>query len=153
MAAALRSLRLRPAAVDRVLNGQNGPVGHAASRLGGYVTREAQSLARQRLSPRQGPRELGGRKRYRDSFRTTTLHGADGPRAVITNSAPHATFIENGTRPHEIRPRHARVLVFVVPGSTSAGSVVFTKRVQHPGTQPYRIMADALRIGTRKAGF
>lgn len=56
--------------------------------------------------------------------------------AETVASANYARFVEFGTRPHEIRPRKARVLAFKV-GSRK----VFARRVQHPGTraQPFMI--------------
>jgi len=57
-------------------------------------------------------------------------------------------YVNNGTKPHEIRPRNAKVLVFqsgysakTKPGSFSSrgggssGPLVFSKAVQHPGTE------------------
>lgn len=43
----------------------------------------------------------------------------------------YSKFVIPGTRAHVITPRHAKVLRFVV-----GGSVVFTQRVNHPGTKP-----------------
>lgn len=51
--------------------------------------------------------------------------------AVIGPTVPYAVYVEFGTRPHEIRPVHARALRF-----EAAGEVVFAARVQHPGTRP-----------------
>lgn len=49
---------------------------------------------------------------------------------TITYTAPQAGFTEDGTRPHTIRARRARVLAFKVGGRT-----VFAKSVRHPGTK------------------
>lgn len=72
-------------------------------------------------------------------------------------------WLEEGTRPHEIVPRVARVLAFY---SQSAGRMIFTKRVMHPGTRPYRfaqtvmesmepeivdVIDRAAKIGARQA--
>lgn len=45
---------------------------------------------------------------------------------------PYTPFIVDGTRPHVIVPRNARVLHF----RTAAGADVFARRVNHPGTRP-----------------
>lgn len=44
--------------------------------------------------------------------------------------APHAKWLNEGARPHEIKPVRARSLVFFWP---RVGRVVFLKRVWHPG--------------------
>lgn len=49
---------------------------------------------------------------------------------VFTNKS-HASFLEEGTKPHVIQARKARALRFV-----KDGNVVFTKSVNHPGTKP-----------------
>ena len=53
---------------------------------------------------------------------------ADG---VFEATAPHAGYVDGGTRAHEIRPRKAKVLAFERGGRT-----VFARSVQHPGTRP-----------------
>ena len=52
----------------------------------------------------------------------------------IGATALHGIFVEEGTRPHEIRPVRASVLRFEI-----GGKVIYTKRVMHPGTraQPF----------------
>ncbi|WNZ28461.1 MAG: hypothetical protein IAX21_07270 [Candidatus Bathyarchaeota archaeon] len=45
---------------------------------------------------------------------------------------PYAKFVVEGTRPHEIRPVSANVLVF----KAKSGDLVFTRLVRHPGTKP-----------------
>lgn len=46
--------------------------------------------------------------------------------------AAYTPYIVDGTRPHTIVPRSARVLHF----RTAGGDEVFTRRVNHPGTRP-----------------
>lgn len=43
----------------------------------------------------------------------------------------YAGYVAHGTRPHEIRPRNARVLRFEI-----GGEVIYATKVNHPGTQP-----------------
>jgi hypothetical protein len=52
---------------------------------------------------------------------------------------PYAGFVEFGTKPHEIRPKSAKVLRFSVGGKT-----VYTKRVRHPGTKAQPFMKPAV---------
>lgn len=150
MPTSMRSVVLHRRELDRLTRDPNGDVGRFMSRLGGFITREAQSLADARLNIGPGARFRDGSSsgEYRGSFRTTTIVEARGLRTRVTNTAPHASYLENGTRPHVIRPkRPGGVLVFV----TSIGNTVFAREVHHPGTRPYRILADALRRGIQRA--
>lgn len=68
------------------------------------------------------------------------------PSVTVVSRGKGGTFVEEGTAPHEIRPRNASVLRFLggsgrisQPGpnqriATRAGGVVFAKVVHHPGT-------------------
>ncbi len=67
---------------------------------------------------------------------------------VEMSMAPHAPFVEFGTRPHEILPKKSGgVLRFESGkkarlerrGKSREGKIVYTKRVMHPGTtaQPF----------------
>jgi hypothetical protein len=47
----------------------------------------------------------------------------------------YAPFVEYGTRPHTIVPKHARALVFTVGGET-----VFAQYVRHPGMQARHVV-------------
>lgn len=139
MPAALRSLKLDQRQLDRVLRAPSGMTGRHLARVGGYVTKAGRELANQRLTSRSGE--------YANSFRTTTTREVGGLRTTVRNSAPHATFIENGTRSHVILPRRATVLVFTGRG----GGLVFARRVNHPGTTAQHILRDALALGMRRA--
>ncbi len=50
-------------------------------------------------------------------------------------------WLEIGTRPHVIEARIAKTLAFYWP---KIGGMFFGKRVNHPGTKPYRYMEDTL---------
>ena len=50
----------------------------------------------------------------------------------VRGAAPVASFITMGTKPHDIYPATASVLVF----TASDGTLVFTRHVSHPGTAP-----------------
>jgi hypothetical protein len=58
--------------------------------------------------------------------------------ARVAATAPFAAFVENGTRPHVILPRRAKVLRFI-----QNGAVRFSRGVFHPGTEPRPFMAQA----------
>lgn len=63
--------------------------------------------------------------------------------ARLRNATKYAAYVEEGTRPHEIRARRARVLAFQVGGQT-----VYRARVMHPGTKPRPFMRQAGEVGT-----
>ena len=102
-----------------------------AERIIREVARRAEELIRERAPRRTGKliRSIG-----------STI---EGNRALVGVRVGYARFLEWGTRPHEIRPRHARALRFVI-----CGRVVFAKRVWHPGIRPRLFVlsaAEALR--------
>lgn len=108
--------------------------------------------------------------RYKDKSRALTGSiEAEPPRAIgsggkvegaIVAKAKHASYVEEGTRPHEIRPRAGRsfvgplhpsqkrsrakegkpYLVFQVNGRWVRAAVI-----HHPGTRAYAFMGDAAR--------
>lgn len=55
-------------------------------------------------------------------------------------TAEHASWVHDGTRPHMIVPRRARVLRF-----QAGGREVFAMRVRHPGTRPRPFMRLAIQ--------
>ena len=61
-----------------------------------------------------------------------TSSGARSATGVFEATAPHAIFVDGGTKPHVIRPKNGKYLVF--PGS--GGETVFAREVNHPGTKP-----------------
>ncbi|WNZ30041.1 MAG: hypothetical protein IAX21_04095 [Candidatus Bathyarchaeota archaeon] len=60
--------------------------------------------------------------------------------AKLQALAPYAKFVIEGTRPHEIHPAGANVLIF----KAKSGDLVFTKLVQHPGTKPNPFLQRAV---------
>jgi len=71
---------------------------------------------------------------WRSGFLAMSLtKNVDGNTAQVTPTASYAAFVSLGTRPHQIRPRNAKVLPF--PGG-QLGGMVFAAVVNHPGTQP-----------------
>jgi hypothetical protein len=88
--------------------------------------------------------------RLRDSTVLRRVTAPASVRAEIGATAPHAPYVVDGTRPHVIVPRTARVLHF----QTAAGVDVFTRRVNHPGTKPNpyaRRAIEAILPEVRKA--
>jgi hypothetical protein len=67
----------------------------------------------------------------RGDLRRSVHQRSSGLEGEVTVGAPYAVFVASGTQPHIIVPMRVEALRFEV-----GGEVVFTKRVQHPGTQP-----------------
>ena len=60
------------------------------------------------------------------------------------NDAPHAIFVINGTKPHEIRPKSPNgVLAFSIGNQT-----IFTTLVNHPGTTANPFIENGLSDAT-----
>jgi HK97 gp10 family phage protein len=72
--------------------------------------------------------------------RSIILEVDDDGEAKIQALAPYAKFVVEGTRPHEIRPASASVLVF----KAKNGDLVFTRLVRHPGTKPNPFLQRAV---------
>jgi hypothetical protein len=96
------------------------------------VMGEAQNLAATRLKVKTG--------KYRGSFKIVKSR----LKREVVNTAPHALYVEKGTRPHTIKAKE-KSLRFNVGNRT-----VYAKQVRHPGTKPRNILKDALRSGIRK---
>lgn len=62
--------------------------------------------------------------------RVTSVGNASAT-GVFEATAPHAVYVDEGTKPHVIRPKNGKYLVF--PGR--GGSTVFAREVNHPGTK------------------
>lgn len=68
-----------------------------------------------------------------------------GAKVTLLNKAPYAAAIDSGARPHVIRPRRARALRFIARG----GTVVFARKVNHPGNKPYKFLYRATEAAGR----
>lgn len=60
----------------------------------------------------------------------------------IQATAPHAAYVEHGTRPHRIEARKASTLRFFI-----AGRLTFRRHVDHPGTKATNFMEHAGKVG------
>jgi len=58
---------------------------------------------------------------------------------TLSAGAPYASYVEGGTPPHEIRPKHRKALRWSVEGGYA-----FAKVVHHPGTQATHFLEDAV---------
>jgi len=114
------------------------------------------------FSLHQGLREAKLHVRTKASFRHRSGKVAGGTRGKfrrlasgavmrITNKAPHAKFLEFGTRPHRITAKPGKMLRFFLRGGGSS-ALMFRKSVMHPGTKPYRFLQAASKAGHGVAG-
>lgn len=65
----------------------------------------------------------------------------EGALGVVGSASPIALFVEEGTKPHEIRAVHAKALAFPLG---TGGEIVFAKAVHHPGTKAQHVFANTL---------
>lgn len=73
--------------------------------------------------------EPGG-GRLRDSLKYERRNTGRGVEARFLSNVSYAKFVDEGTKPHRIEPREARVLHW-----SSGASDVFARSVNHPGTR------------------
>ncbi|MFD5570486.1 hypothetical protein [Streptomyces cadmiisoli] len=120
-------VRVDQGAIRRLLRARGGP---ARRKLQQRVDRVA------RFARAEAPGSMG------DYIVTEIRDGPRGLEGAVICTHPKVRLVLDGTRPHLIRPRRAKVLWFEV-----GGNVVFAKLVRHPGVQPNNFLARALRLG------
>lgn len=80
----------------------------------------------------------------RDSLAVTVV----GSTVRVGPNVPYASYVEFGTRPHDIRPKsEGGVLRFQMGGQT-----VFAKVVHHPGTKPQPFVRPAFEAWVDSLG-
>lgn len=73
-----------------------------------------------------------GPGRLRDSIRFQSSTSTGVARSEFIAQVPYAGYVVNGTRPHRIVPRQAKMLHFL---TAADGVPVFAHGVNHPGTK------------------
>lgn len=101
-----------------------------------------------RMAGEEAARIAKGTTRFRDH--TASLRSSIEPvgptgafltgdlEIVLSAGAAHASYVEEGTPPHQIRPKHRKALRWAVEGG-----FLFARVVNHPGTRPTRFLEDA----------
>lgn len=79
-----------------------------------------------------------------EARRTWTLR----PQFTVFSNVEYAPMVNDGTRPHVIRPKNAQALRFVV-----GGRVVYARVVHHPGTRARPFLDRAVREVTAGRGY
>lgn len=95
----------------------------------------------------EGVTQAKARRRYKDRTGGLTAKALgraveatpQGGLAEMTWDAPYASFVDEGTRPHEIRPKRRTFLRFSIGG----GPPIFARVVRHPGTRAAAFTGDA----------
>lgn len=90
---------------------------------------------------------------------TGRLRGANEPTPVVVagqkvvagveNPTEYAMFVHEGTKPHVILPKNAKVLTWKPRG----GARVFARKVNHPGTKAQPWLARAAEAASARQGI
>lgn len=104
-----------------------------------FASADAERVARQVAvrARRLVPVDTG---KTRNSIKVVKETSWRGPTWRVVVESPVGEYLENGTKPHIIRPRRAQVLRFTV-----GGRVVYAKIVHHPGTKATHFLSNAVR--------
>src|SRR5262245_5841986 len=130
----MATIRLDPAAVRAELN-------RWGRRNTSDVADQVVAIAR-----RNAPVETSYLRR---SIRKVPAFSPRGPMWRVEATASYAPFVEEGTRPHQIRPKRAGgVLRFKV-----GGRVVYARIVNHPGTKATHFLSNAVREAAIRNGY
>lgn len=143
--AAVVGFKPNPKGMADFIRSPNGPVLNDLLRRADMLIQLAKRQVHIGKSPQKGSiLGTGGRAQphLRDTIvKRTDMSRPQGPVVMVgSDAAPKALIHHEGSRPHVIMPRTATMLRFV--GRT--GEVVFTRRVNHPGTRPNRYLSDNL---------
>lgn len=123
------------AALRRLLTGRQSGV----ARMLASKAVQVESAAK-RIATAEGLVDTG---RYRSSISWRLGEDGQGLYAEIGSAVPYARYLEEGTRPHVIRPRSAKALWW-------KGAEHPVALVHHPGTRAYRVLQRALHAVIRR---
>ena len=130
-----------PSGIEKAMTGAQG----AAGKVVRGMQQDTMALAQQ-SSPIDTGRLRG------QHVATPIVKTRTSVTAGVENRADYAMHVHEGTRPHVIKPRRARVLAWFAGGGTS-GPIRFAKRVNHPGTKGRPWLATATEVAARRNGF
>ena len=124
----LGDLHIDDVQLNYELNSPSGMVGRHLRKIGLEILTGARAMVgvrsgnlRRSLHMRQG---LRGRVQY----------------VAVGSNLHYAEAHHEGTRPHRITPRDGRVMRFNV-----GGTVVYARRIDHPGTKPRKYLTIPMR--------
>lgn len=113
--------------LDRALNEESGEIGHWLTQRGIRMT----LAAKQQVGVDTGA--------LRASIHMRVSRDLLGQKLVVSAKGENAIPHHDGTRPHIITPNNANILRF-----SAGGRMVYTHKVNHPGTRPNRYLTDQL---------
>lgn len=122
-----KGLTFRRAALDTYLNNPRGT-------LGRYMRGRAVMMAT--AAKGQAGKKTGALIR---SIKIMHSRGSLGQFFTIGSNLNYALVHHEGSKPHIITPNDANILRF-----TAGGRVIYTHKVNHPGTRPNRYLSDQL---------
>ena len=125
----MAKLELNQRALDFLINSPRGPVGI-------YLYRKALQI--KTMARGQVGVDTGALKKSIHIRRGRT---GVGQYVEIGSNLRHAYMHHEGTRPHVILPKTAKMLRF-----SAGGRMVYTRKVSHPGTRANRYLSDQLRV-------
>lgn len=79
----------------------------------------------------EGDSQGSGEKPLRETIYMRAAPGSGREEFIIGSTSQKAVWVTKGTRPHVIVPKRAKVLRFEINGE-----VIWTDKVDHPGTAP-----------------
>lgn len=123
------NVRLYRPVLDLYLNSSTGEVGKYLKRKGRLIV----ALAKRQVGVDTG--------KLKESIRMIHERTSRGQQIRIGSSLPYALMHHEGTRPHIITPQEAGILRF-----SSGGRIIYTHKVDHPGTRPNRYLSDQLWV-------
>lgn len=138
-----------PAAIAAFVADRNGPV------MRDVVVRatRVQDAARKQvrlghIGGGENAKSRGQRSRARGNLRYSIVKRVvetnGQPSVMVGSDNPIALLHHEGTKPHVIRPRNAKVLAFW--GGEGNSQQMFARQVNHPGTKPNRYLTDNLHL-------
>lgn len=122
-----KGLTFRRAELDMYLNNPRGTLGRYMRKRATWMTTAAKG---------QAGKKTGALIR---SIKIMHSRGSLGQFFTIGSNLSYALVHHQGSRPHIITPNDANILRF-----TAGGRVVYTHKVNHPGTRPNRYLSDQL---------
>jgi hypothetical protein len=124
-----RGLVLNEPKLKYELESPSGMVGkHLASK-----GRQIATLAKAQVGVRTGA--------LRASIHMRHLADSRGQYVKVGSNLPYARMHHEGTKPHKIVPKRARVLRFI-----KKGQIVYADSVMHPGTRPNKYLVKAMKM-------
>jgi hypothetical protein len=123
------NVRLYRPVLDMYLNSTSGEVGKYLKKRGRLIV----SMAKRQVGVETG--------RLKESINMVHERVSRGQQLRIGSSLDYALMHHEGTQPHIITPQEAGILRF-----SSGGRIIYTHKVDHPGTRPNRYLSDQLWV-------